>query len=312
MRRLLIPILAALLLVPAAPSQAQSSRVPVRVGIGEQSPGMFDQAAFRALGIRRVRYFIRWNAADDPAQMQAARDYVAAARRARASVLMHISTDDFRPRRANLPSTSAYRRQVGRLVREFRRRGVREWGVWNEANHVTQPTWRSPRRAAQYFTIMRSLCRSCLIIALDVLDQRGSASYVNRWFRALTPANRRRATIIGIHNYGDVNRRRVTGTRTIMRAVRRHNRRANYHWTETGGLAEFGRSFPCSLSRQASRTRTLFSLARRYRRSVDRIYIYNWTGTNCSTRFDAGLVDAAGNPRPAYEVVRREIRRFLR
>jgi hypothetical protein len=311
MRRLLIPLLAALLLVPAAPSQAQS-RVNVRVGIGEQSAGMFAQDAYQALRIRRVRYFIRWNAASDPAQMQAAREYVLAARRNRASVLMHISTDDFTPRAARLPTVRQYRSSVGRIVRTFRRLGVREWGVWNEANHVTQPTWRSPRRAGQFFVEMRRLCRGCTIVALDVLDQRGSASYIRRWFQALSPANRRRATIVGIHNYGDVNRRRVTGTRTIERAVRRYNRRANFWWTETGGLAEFGRSFPCSERRQASRTRTLFSLARRYRRSVDRIYIYNWTGTDCSTRFDAGLVDAAGNPRPAYDVVLREIRRFRR
>ena len=36
------------------------------------------------------------------------------------------------------------------LVRRYRPLGVREWGAWNEVNHKTQPTWKSPKRAAQF------------------------------------------------------------------------------------------------------------------------------------------------------------------
>ena len=71
---------------------------------------------------------------------------------------------------STLPSAATYRREVGRLVRTLRPLGVREWGVWNEANHPSQPTWRHPERAAAYFTAMRSICRGCTIVALDVLD----------------------------------------------------------------------------------------------------------------------------------------------
>jgi hypothetical protein len=44
----------------------------------------------------------------------------------------------------------------------------------------------------------------------------------------------------------------------------------------------------------------MFHLARKYRRDVTRLYDYNWQGTDCATRFDAGLVRSDGSPRPGY------------
>jgi hypothetical protein len=47
----------------------------------------------------------------------------------------------------------------------------------------------------------------------------------------------------------------------------------------------------------------MFKLAKISSR-ITRLYIYQWTGAPAgSTRFDAGLTDAAGTPRPAYCVV---------
>ncbi len=45
-------------------------------------------------------------------------------------------------------------------------------------------------------------------MALDVLDQPGVQRYMRSFYRHLSPTYRRRATIVGIHNYGDVNHRR--------------------------------------------------------------------------------------------------------
>jgi hypothetical protein len=56
----------------------------------------------------------------------------------------------------------------------------------------------------------------------------------------------------------------------------------------------------------------MFSLARHFQRSVKRLYIYSWSGTNCNGGFDAGLVDAAGKPRAAYKVVKRNLSTFTR
>jgi hypothetical protein len=293
------------------------ARSPVRIGLSDQNAAMFDQPAFQRLHLRRVRYFIRWNAMDDRAQRLQARAYVKRARKDHVSVLLHLSTDDFTSKKAHLPSVREYRRQVRRLVRYFRALGVRDFGAWNEANHASQPTYRSPTRAADFFREMyravKGHCRTCGVVALDVLDQRGVERYMRSFYRHLSPTYRRRATIVGLHNYGDVNRRRTTYTRAMISQARHYNRRTRFWLTETGGLVKLGSSFPYSELRAAHRIDTLFSLIRRYRhRGIDRVYYYNWTGTGRDARFDAGLVDASGTPRKGYATFRRHLRSYSR
>jgi hypothetical protein len=305
-------LMLALALALALPAVA-GARTGVRVGIGDQNAGMFDQPAFTALKLRRARYFISWDAIRRPAELAAADAYVDRARRAHIRVLLHISTNDISGRRGKLPSTTAYQRYVGRLVRHFRPRGVHDWGVWNEANHRSQPTWRSPRQAARYYRVMRRICRGCAIVALDVLDQRGVARYIRRWYGSLSRSLRARARLVGIHNYSDTNRFRSRGTRSIIRTARRYNRHARFWMTETGGVVNFGRSFPCSPRRAAKAVSYMFTLARAYRRYVKRLYAYNWTGAGChGTAFDAGLVAPSGARRPGYFVFKRRLAGFLR
>ncbi len=57
----------------------------------------------------------------------------------------------------------------------------------------------------------------------------------------------------------------------------------------------------------------MFSIANRYRRSgIQRIYIYNWTGSDCNARFDAGLTNPDGTPRPAYTYLRSQLSKYQR
>jgi hypothetical protein len=307
MRRILLLTLIATL---AAPGIA-SARTNVAVGIGDQSAAMFDQPAFRALTVRKTRYFIRWDAIRHPGALAAADTFVAASTRARVRVLMHISTNDLRHKRAKLPSLSSYRRYVGRLVRRYRAKGVKEWGTWNEANHKSQPTYRSPRRAAQYFKAMYRFCRGCRIVALDVLDQKGVERYIRSYYRALGRTYTRRAKVVGIHNYSDTNRYRATGTRKIIRETERFNRRTDFWMTETGGVVNFGRSFRCDAPKAARAISYMFTLAKRYRRDVTRLYAYNWTGSDCNG-FDAGLTNRDGSLRPGYSTFKSRARSFTR
>jgi hypothetical protein len=317
MRRTLLVLIALLTILPALAPAAADARIPIRVGIGDQGTAMFDQPAFQRARLQRVRYFIPWNAADDQAQLLRATAFVQRARAARFTVLLHISTDDLTIKKAKLPSVADYRSKVGRLVRYFRGLGVREFGTWNEANHASQPTYRSPTRAADFFREMYRLvkvpCSSCAVVALDVLDQTGVERYMNSFFRHLSPTYRARATLVGIHNYGDVNRRRTTFTRNIIHITHRYNKRSKFWFTETGGIVEFGSSFPCSTARAASRLKNMFSLAKTYRTAgVQRIYVYNWTGAGCSARFDAGLTSPDGTPRKGYDVLRSQLSNYLR
>jgi hypothetical protein len=316
MSRRIVPLLAALVALVVVAGAAQA-RTGVRVGIGDQQVTMFDNPAFQRAKLKRVRYFIAWNAMDDDGARLAARAFVQRARQDGFGVLLHVSSDDLRIKKATLPSVAQYRSKVGRLVAYFRGLGVREFGAWNEVNHASQPTYRSPTRAAQFFREMyqtvKGRCASCGVVALDVLDQTGVERYMRSWYRALSATYRRRATIVGIHNYGDVNRLRTTFTRSIIRQAHKYNRATRIWFTETGGIVKFGSSFPCSTSRAASRLRYMFTLARIYRSSgVDRAYVYNWTGAGCAARFDAGLAAPDGSTRPAYTVLRQQLPNFLR
>jgi Glycosyl hydrolase catalytic core len=315
LRITIIALLAALALT-LLPASA-SAKVDVRVGIGDQQVSMFDNPLFQARKFKVVRYFVPWNVAQDKRQLALATAYVQRARRDHIQVLLHVSSDDLRIKKAELPSVAQYRTQIKKIVSTFRPLGVRDFGVWNEANHASQPTYRSPTRAAQYFRemyrLVKARCRTCAVVALDVLDQRGVETYMRSFYRALSSTYRKRATLVGIHNYGDVNRKRTTFTRNIIRQSRHYNRSTKFWFTETGGIVKFGRSFPCSTSRAASRINTMFSLAKRYRSSgVQRLYVYNWTGAGCAARFDAGLTGPDGAPRSGYSVLRRQLPRYLR
>lgn len=305
-RFFLLPILAlfALGTVTASASAAKSS---IRVGIGDQSTSMFDHPDYQALGLKTTRYFFPWNGMKDQFQLDRASEFTTRAQQSGISVLFHISTDNFALKKAKLPSVSAYKAELEKIVPYFRARGVKEWGVWNEANHASQPTYKDPKRAADFFKAMYGVVGSKdTIVALDVLDQGGVDTYQKRFYTALSSTYRKRAKVVGIHNYGDVNRGRSTYTSKMISASRKYNRSTKFWFTETGGLVEFGKSFKCSTSRAATRTKSVFSLAKKYKSlGVQRIYLYNWNGSGCGkTRFDSGLVDQNGKVRPAYNTLK--------
>ena len=299
--------LAMLALLPAA----ADARTNVRIGIGDQQASMFGHPEFQALKIKRVRYFIRWDAIRNPSDLAAADAYVAAARKAKVSVLMHISSDNLNRRKAKLPKLSRYRSDVTRLIKRYRAKGVKEWGSRNEANHDSQATWKSPKRAADEFKIVRRACKGCTIIALDVLDQAGVEKYIRSYYKALG-SSRRYAKIVGIHNYSDVNRKRTRGTKSIIKTAKRYNKRTQFWLTETGGVVNFGSNFPYSESRAASRLKYLFTTTKQLRRDIKRVYVYNWTGAARGARFDAGVTGPNGEARPALTVLKQQIRNFLR
>jgi hypothetical protein len=318
LRRSPLALLAALGALLALPAIGHAATTNVIVAVGDQRASMFSDPAWQSLRLKRTRYFIPWNAIHNPAALANADQFVAAAKAHNVKVLMHITTDDYTPRKAVLPTVRRYTSDVRRLVQRYKPQGVREWGTWNEANHETEPTFRSARRAAQFYKAMRGFCSGCTIVGLDLLDQRSTRNpsidyrnYARAFFREAGRAGRL-MSVVGLHNYSEVNRRYTRNTRDLISTIRRYNRRAKIWYTETGGVAEFGSNFPCNTGRQASRTQYMFDLAKRFRADVSRLYIYNWYGTDCSTRFDAGLVTASGVPRPAYNRVQSNLRNFRR
>ncbi len=301
----------------AVPATA-AAKINVAVGIGDQSPRMFADPLYKALHLKKTRYFIPWDAATDPGELAKADAFVATARANHVKVLMHLYTNNLTPGQGTLPSVAQYKKAAKALITRYKPFGVTEWGVWNEANHKSEPTSKSPKRAAQYYRAFKTICGRCKIVALDVLDQAGVETYIKKWLAAAGPSGKT-ARIIGIHNYSQVNRRisarkasnRYPGTARIIRAVRKSNRVAKFWYTETGGAVNFGRAFPCSPSRAASRTKFMFDLLKTYDKDIERLYSYNWFGANCMG-FDAGLVDADGSARPAYAVFKSRLKTAAR
>ena len=82
--------------------------------------------------------------------------------------------------------------------------------------------------------------------------------------------------------------------------------------TETGGIVKLLPQLKRSTKRAASRTKTMFKLAnaydtrrRGYRSKITRLFVYTWYGETSTARFDAGLVNPDGSPRPAFNVFKK-------
>lgn len=275
----------------AKPAPATDTR-PV-IGIGEQGTAMFADPNFRALKITYARLVLAYDAVAVPFERQLADAWLAAARQA--GVEPFITFGHSRVNPTKLPSVAEFRT----AFRAFRARypQVKIYAPWNEINHSSQPTAKAPERAAEYYNVVKAECGGCTVLAGDVLDQAGMVDYVKRYRDHLDGTPR----IWGLHNYADANRFRSSGLHDLESTVS-----GDIWLTETGGLVNFGRSFPYDEKRAARAVAFALKLARDHKR-VKRVYLYNWTGSKRSARFDSGLVGPDGKPRPAYEVLRNSI-----
>jgi hypothetical protein len=268
--------------------------------MSDQQAGMFADPLFQALNINRVRYIAAYDTATKADFQRAEADvFLNAARNSGARVLVSFGHSRRPGRGRRLPSvkefTSAFKKFKARYP------FVKEYSPWNEANHKSQPTWKSPKRVADYFLAVKRNCRGCTIVALDVIDEvnfRPTLSFIRKFKRY---ARRGKPRILGLHNYSDTNRFRRTATRAVLKEWR-----GDVWLTETGGVVKFGSNFPYDEQRAARALSYMFRLAASNRR-IKRLYIYQWTGAPPGSRFDAGLVDFNGAPRPGYFVVRKKL-----
>jgi hypothetical protein len=303
-------IAAALLSCAAvAASAAPAAQADFEVGMADQNFRMFESSRFEKLGIDKTRFLVPYDWFKKQGNEDEVKAFMERAAASDTDVLVHFTArrgcyDSGRYSKRKVckaPSVKTYRKNVKRFLREFPE--TREIGVWNEANHVSQPTARKPGLAAKYFLAARSVCKGCKIVAADVLD----SSNMESWLSGFDRKDKGKARIYGLHNYSDVNRKRSSGTTRLLRKV------GGEVWlTETGGILKFLPQFPRSEKRQASATKYMFKLANRYdtRRSglrsrITRLYNYQWTGAKKSARFDAGLVGPTGKPRKAFKAFKK-------
>src|SRR5690349_14389716 len=77
-RRTLLLLVVALAVTTVASTMAAAAtpRYKTAVGIGDQSAAMFTNPSFKALKVKKVRYFIPWDAAKHKDQLAKADSYV--------------------------------------------------------------------------------------------------------------------------------------------------------------------------------------------------------------------------------------------
>jgi hypothetical protein len=206
----------------------------------------------------------------------------------------------------HMPTVAAYTKEIKKFFKKFP--AIKYYTPWNEANRGNVvvsggASFHSPtaKQSAQYYLAMRSACKSCKIVGLDLLDGANIKPTIGYLHQFQAYVRGHSPTIWGLHNYSDTNRNRSTGTKAVLAAVK-----GQVWLTETGGLVQFGGAFPYNPARAAKALTYMFKLAASNRR-IARLYIYNWYGGDASTRFDAGLVDATGLPRPGYFTVLKKL-----
>ncbi len=287
----------------------RASSVSAAVGIGDEQPTMFHNPAFVALHTKIARYVAPYDVASNRSHndLPRLRAWLAAAKRQGIQPLVAFYHSDRTPKK--MPSVAAYASQVKKFLRAFPQ--VTLLQPWNEANrgNVVERgggSYSSPsaKQAAQYYLALRAACRRCTIPGLDVLDSTNvpaTIRYINT-FKAYV-GRTRQPSIWGLHNYSDTNRFHSTATRAVLAHT------TGQLWlTETGGIVKLSSSFPFNLARAARATRYMFSLAALSHR-ITRLYVFQWTGGRTAVeRFDAGLVDLHGKPRPAYCVIYEQLR----
>lgn len=275
-----------------------------RVGLSEQNAEVFNQPAWQTLKLKRLRYIIPWDYAKEPAQKAEIEHFLAGARTAKQDVLLMFTARRgcwngrtySKSKACKAPSKSAYKKAVSTFRKEHS--WIKTYAPWNEANHASQPIAKSPKKAAEYYATLRSVCGSkCKVMAADVLDQ----STVKKWLQDFIKFSKNKGRIWGLHNYKDVNRRQSKGLTTVLKTV------PGEVWlTETGGITTFAPDFPTSDTRAAASTKYMFQLADRfdskkkgYKSKLTRLYVYRWFGE--TGNWDSGLVNPDGSPRPALE-----------
>jgi hypothetical protein len=276
---------------------------------------MFDNPLWQQLKIKRSRILAPYNVAQKPGDRAVFDAWLAQAKARHVEPLVHFGAAGGSrcahgaTRSCKLPTVKQYTK----AFKAFRKRykSLKVIGVWNEENVRSQPTFRNPKRAAQFFNVVRKNCRGCKIVAADVLDDPNMV----RWLKVFKKTARG-AKIWGLHNYRDANPRKGQlkgGTKRLLKAVR-----GQVWLTETGGIAKFvlpnrHTLFPFSESRQNTAMKKMFSLAKKYRKRIKRVYIYNWRAPISKSRFDSGLIrhfdiTDPGSRRPAYFTVQSQLK----
>lgn len=300
-----------LLVAPIAAGKAQAPRAHAAAsyitGIGDEHAQMFSEPLFQQLHTKIVRYIAPYDAVIHSYSLDQAIVFIRAAEAQHEQVLVAFYHSEYTP--LKMPSVAQYKHDVEKFVRRFPY--VKQYQSWDEANRgyisgvLASP---SASAAAQYYQALIRVCKGCTALGLDVLDAQDigpTLEYISEFKREIGRLRTIMPKIWGLHNYSDINRLESWRTHDLVNAL------GGQVWlTETGGIVQFGGAFPNShgsgLTRSAKVLKYMFAVAGSIPQ-IKRLYVYDWTGGNSRTRFDAGLMNAHDQPRPGYVVICKQL-----
>lgn len=288
----------------AASAATTPAQRGVNVGIADQKPDMFSDERFAELGINRARFSIAWDALRSSWQTAELDAWLQGAQASGVEPL--ITFGHSRTNRRSRPTPA-------RLTREFRRfrqryPWVTTFATWNEANLCGEPTCHRPALAAAYYRALRKECRSCTILAPELLDMPNMV----RWARDFRSALGYSPSRWGVHNYVEANRFKQSRLRRFVRAFPR----SDIWLTETGGLVRRDNASTTDIpegSRHAGEvTRYIFDRILPINPQIKRVYLYHWNAGPKDVTWDSGLINPSGGKRSSLYVLARVLRFGLR
>ena len=315
MRRLVLIACLAALMTAGVGSTAHAALV---AGIGDQNSTTFSDPNFKKLHVKRTRLIVPWDAViHDPGRIKQWMDAVKKAKLKPLVAFNPAGNSRCPARPCSIPSAKAYTKAFKLFRKKFS--FVKEFNFWNETNSATQPTGPTKastlkKTAALYRAALKVCGRKGRVSGPDLLDQG-----VGDKRRSVRARNQKRMKkwvglflkyagrshypkLWGIHNYGDTNYGRSTGTAFMLKSIAK---KGEVWVTETGGIYSFrlqsGKlTFKPNAKRQAKAVTNAYRLARKFGSRIKRLYYYQWRKNNARDFFDAGIVAFNGSPRPAY------------
>jgi hypothetical protein len=292
-------LLALLVAALAAPAAADAAVRLSDVGIADQKADMFSDPRFAQLGIKRARIDLAYDVLLDAGQTAALDQWMAAAQASGVQVLVTFD-------RSRRPGRKTFRPDTYSLVKQFKRLRARypflkEWVTWNEPN-LSQ----TPSRTARQWLALKKACRSCTIVAADLVDRPN----LGRWAKAFIKTAHQQPKIWGLHNYADANQYKPRATKALLKAVK-----GKIWMTETGGVVmrRNGSSVKYtgeSLTHAAKAINYIFTKLVKLSPRIQRVYVFHWNGRNAT--WDSALISPNGTARPAFAVLANVLRHLRR
>lgn len=305
LRLLSLTIAAALVAALALPAFAGA----YVVGIGDQSPAVFQDSYFKALGSKRTRLITPYDSIFKDKQGLDA--WLTAAKAAHQDVLVAFNP----PASMTCPnlrgakgckavSSAAYTKAFQAFHKKYP--WVKNIQPWNEINNLSQPTAHNPGAVVTYYQIVKKYCRGCKVLGADIQDLPNMVSYTQQILKTFKKRHVATPRLWGMHNYTDTNRFVADGKSSMRKLVKLLPGKI---WlTETGGVYRFQpqgsrQTFRPDLARQKKAMQAVFNQATRYRGKIDRVYLYSWFASPAWQRWDSAILANDGQPRPVYDVL---------